>query len=461
MATVPEANETIAAIATAPGAGGIGIVRLSGPQSARILHSLFRPKRSEFTSHQLYYGTIAGADGQILDEVLAVLMQAPRSYTREDVVEIHCHGSALVLHKVLHEVLLQGARVAEPGEFTKRAFLAGRIDLTRAEAVIDLVQARTDAGAAMALSQMQGVLSQEIEAVHQALIDCLALLEVAIDFPDEDMELLDTVSLVQQLEKMVEVPLQELIGRSVQGKILREGIKVVLAGRPNVGKSSLLNRLLQEERALVNEQPGTTRDTLEEWVDVRGIPVQLVDTAGIRDHADPVEGLGIERARQKVATADLVLFMVDGDSGCQQEDLDLYASLADRPHLVVINKVDIAEPTEVRALQERFTDGICLSARRGDGLDLLFTAVEKNVLGAKEGACRERPACAPSLRHRTALEKTLEAVQRTMTALHRGEPADLLAVEVQSALDHLGDIVGLTTPEDVLDTIFTRFCLGK
>jgi tRNA modification GTPase len=462
MAAVRPTIETIAAIATAPGAAGIGIVRISGPGAEAALSALFRPKDPErpLLSHQLRYGTVVDAHGAVLDEVLAVIMRAPNSYTREDVVEIHSHGSSHLLHAILHRVLAQGVRLAEAGEFTKRAFLAGRIDLTQAEAVADLIQARTATSARLAVQQVQGALHTRILAIRAALIELLAIIEVAIDFPDEDQEILQQDAQIKRLDDGVVTPLQELLATAEQGRVLREGFKVVIAGRPNVGKSSLLNALLREERALVTEIPGTTRDTIEEWIDVHGLPVHLVDTAGIREHDDPVEGMGIDRARRKMAEADLVLFMIDGGAELTQTDLDLYDSVCDRRHLVLINKVDVATQEALEALDARFGQKtVHLAAAKGQGIDAVLSALHHIALGEEQEG--ERLACAPNLRHRTALLRAYEASLSVRQALLSGLATDLLAIELQTALDQLGDIVGLTTPDEVLDAIFTQFCLGK
>lgn len=457
-------NETIAAIATPPGVGGIGIIRISGPDAYPILQAVFTPKRRRqaFRSHVLYYGTARDREGTVLDEVLAVYMQAPHTYTREDVVELHSHGSYLVLSAILAEVLGLGARAAEPGEFTKRAFLAGRIDLTRAEAVIDLLRARTDTGRQLAVGQLQGRLYNRIEAVRQALVEILAVLEVAIDFPDDAGELIDSGSLTARLAEQVEAPLEELIALAERGRIIREGISIVIAGLPNVGKSSLLNALLQEERALVTPIPGTTRDTIEEVISINGVPARIVDTAGIRSAAGSIEELGIQRALRKVREADLVLFMIDAAAPLADHDRELYASLGEADRIVILNKIDIAGPDSITAKEAAF-DGVPvvrISARRHEGLTELQHVVYTQIMG-DDNTLRERDACAPNLRHRLVLQKTLAACQELRTAISAGVTVDLLAVEVQGALDCLGDIVGLTTPDDVLDRIFSEFCLGK
>ncbi|WP_457573520.1 tRNA uridine-5-carboxymethylaminomethyl(34) synthesis GTPase MnmE [Desulfolithobacter sp.] len=463
MAVLP-VSDTIAAIATPPGTGGIGIIRISGPLAPVILQKLFRPARprSTFESHKLYYGTITDPDGQILDEILAVHMRAPHTYTREEVVELHSHGSYLVLQSILAAVLKCGARPAEPGEFTKRAFLTGRIDLTRAEAVIDLLKAQTSDGVQLAVHQLQGELYARVERIRQGLVAILAVIEVAIDFPDEDVEILDLPQLRERLHREVEEPLARLLAEADRGRILRDGVKVVIAGRPNVGKSSLLNALLREDRALVTAVPGTTRDTIEEVVSIQGVPVFLVDTAGIREHADQVEELGIERARSKFQEADLILFLVDASRGMEAEDQTLYDSIAGKERIIVLNKIDVTARKDVELLEQRFAgeEIVCMSAREGRGLEILEERMARRFLGGDD-RLQEQLACAPNLRHRLILEQTAQACTRLRQALDLTAPPDLLAVEVQAALDYLGDIVGITTPDDVLDTIFSSFCIGK
>ena len=456
-------TDTIAAIATPPGTGGIGIIRISGGTAAAILKQIFTPKypTAQFESHKLYYGTIADSAGKVLDEVLAVFMRSPATYTVEDVVELHCHGSYVLLQKVLATVFALGARPAEPGEFTKRAFLGGRIDLTQAEAVIELLQAQTDKGIDLAVNQLQGHLTDELEPVRKELIAILALLEVAIDFPDDDVELLDKKAIETQLKSNILKPIEALIRSVSSGKIIREGISVVIAGRPNVGKSSLLNTLLREERALVTPLPGTTRDTIEESIVIDGIPVHLVDTAGIRAHKDVVEELGMERARRKMDAADLVLFLLDASQPLTKRDLELYATIKEKQHIVVFNKTDRGNEQELFVLHEKFEQEtrVEISAKENVGIDTLRETIFKIVLGDDQAA--EVGLCVPNVRHLAALKKTADACHRLLAAICDGAPCDLLAVDAQDGLDYLGDIVGLTTPEDVLDAIFNEFCIGK
>ncbi len=459
----PQRTDTIAAVATPPGIGGIGIIRISGPGALPLMQQLFHPhgEHKTFQSHKLYYGTVQTRSGRVLDEVLAVFMRGPATYTREDVVELHSHGSWLVLQSLLAEVFAAGARAAEPGEFTKRAFLGGRIDLTKAEAVIDLLEARTDGGVRLAVQQMQGELLGRIESIRDAMVEILAVIEVAIDFPDDDVEILDSRQLVVQLEQQVVGPIQQLLSLADQGRIIREGVHVVIAGRPNVGKSSLLNGLLQEDRALVTSVPGTTRDTIEEMISIHGVPVHLVDTAGIRAHDDLVEELGIERARKKLAEADLVLFLIDASVGVTEQDLALYESVKGQSHLVVFNKIDLVDSEDLARLAEVFDPlvPVPISARKRDGLDLLQEEIY-NKVAVREGL-QEQLSCAPNVRHKAILNAALAACKRLQVAFTEQAPADLLAVDLQVALESLSDIVGLTTPDDVLDKIFSEFCIGK
>ena len=463
MAAHP-ATDTIAAIATAPGTGGIGIIRISGSDALAILHQVFvaHKPRAQFKSHRLYYGTVINSEGQVLDEALAVFMRAPHTYTSEDVVELHCHGSYVVLQEVLRTVFERGARPAEEGDFTKRAFLGGRIDLTRAEAVVDLLQAQTGKSAQLAANQLQGALFTRLEGIRHQLVQILALLEVAIDFPDDDVEIVQHDRVLAQLREHVLLPLSQLLAMADQGRIVREGIKVVLAGQPNVGKSSLLNALLQEDRALVTAVPGTTRDTIEERFVIRGIPVHLIDTAGIRQHVDPVEALGIERARQKMRQADLVLFLEDAQLGFGPAEQELYQTIRDKGHIVVINKSDIAGGSEISSLVTAFpgVPVVSISAKHQQGIEELLEGIYSSVIGDGAELC-EQMTYAPNARHRAILAKTSSACQRLEAAILGGAPVDLLAVEVQSALDYLGDITGMTTPDDVLDLVFSQFCIGK
>lgn len=457
-------ESTIAAIATPPGPGGIGVIRISGSRAQPILAAIFHPKNKNKTlrSHQLSYGLIRDPKtGAMLDEVLAVFMQAPKTYTREDVVEIHCHGSYLVLEGVLALLLREGAQLAAPGEFTKRAFLNGRIDLTRAEAVMELLDANTMARVDMARNQLGGGLHATIMAIRKQLMVCLGTIEVAIDFPDEDVEIINPQSMGRQMRMDVLDPLATLINAADKGRLYRDGISVVILGRPNVGKSSLLNSLLREERAIVTAVPGTTRDTIEEMLTIHGVPVRIVDTAGIRDQADAVEEIGIERARAKLGEADLVLFLIDATCGITPEDDQLRAALPGKPVLYVVNKIDIVEAYDAKGFQEKLVGLplVSISAKEAHGIDVLEQAVYDLVAGGEQWDPGH--GVVPNVRHRAALEKASDAANRVLEGVEQGLPPDLVAIELQTTLGHLGDIIGETTTEDVLDMIFQQFCLGK
>ena len=472
-ASAGSSEDTIAAIATPPGPGGIGIIRISGPLALGIFQKLFLPRRQTalqaYDSHRLYYGWIINPqNGSPIDEVLGVYMRAPNTYTREDVVEIQCHGSYLVLQEILNLITDSGARLAEPGEFTKRAFLNGRLDLTQAEAVVDLIEARTEAGRSMAVGQLQGRLYEKVTAIRDSLVAMRALVEVAIDFPDEETDILDFASLGRQLQDEVEKPLLDLLARADEGKIYREGISAVILGRPNVGKSSLLNTLLEEDRALVTPVPGTTRDTIEEFVNIKGMPVRIVDTAGIRHTSEAVEELGIQRARAKLADAQLVLFMLDATEPVNNDDRVLYESVrqnrSNQKVLLVLNKIDIAPAVSPdRYAKELGNEPLVpISAREHRGIPELKEAIFSLVTGSRKGPGWDPGAAVvPNVRHKNALKKGLEACRRVAEGLAGDVSPDLLAIDIQSALVHLGDIVGETTTDDVLDMIFARFCLGK
>ncbi len=456
--------ETIAAIATPPGAGGIGIIRVSGPRALPVLKELFRPRDTAcpFASHHLYYGHIYRPDnGRLVDEVLAVYMAGPHSYTREDVVEIHCHGSFLVLESVLELLLALGVRLATPGEFTKRAFLNGRIDLTQAEAVVDILAARTRKGVDLAQEQLSGALYRVIEPIRQSLVAMRARVEVAIDFPDEDVEIARPVEMIDRLNEEVIEPLQRLIASADQGRLYRDGLAIVIAGLPNVGKSSLLNTILQEDRALVTPIPGTTRDSIEEVVDIGGIPVRIIDTAGIREEAGDVEALGIARARELINKADLILLLIDGTRPLGEEDRHIFRQVRHKPLLLVINKIDLCVGGSIPdlSLLGELDSWVTVSALQQTGIDRLKEAIVKRVTAGR-GQWQEE-GCAPNFRHKRALLAAETAARRSMDSLRDGLSSDLLAVDLQECLDCLAEIVGETTNEEILDAVFSQFCLGK
>ncbi len=456
-------EDTIAAIATPPGPGAIGVIKISGPEAEPILRQIFRPARprEHFESHRLYYGYIVDPEtGEPVDEVLVALMRAPRSYTREDVLEIYAHSGYRVLTRILELVLKSGARLAEPGEFTRRAFLNGRIDLVQAEAIQEIITARSESALKLALNQLSGKLSEKVQRVRGVLLDLLAVAEAAVDFPEEDLEILAPAEMRKRLSEEVLSPLVELIQASQEGRIYREGLSVVLAGRPNVGKSSLLNALLREERAIVTPIPGTTRDVLEETAHIAGLPVRLIDTAGLRETQDEVEAIGVLKAREKLQAADVVVFVVDGSQSPTEEDRTLYEDLRERPHVVAVNKIDIASGETLSRWQDFFPESpVFISAKEGTGLPELSQKIFETVIG--KGPL-EPPEVAPNLRQKAALEKSAEAIRRALALLENPEPLpELLALELREALSALSEITGEVTTEDLLDRIFSQFCIGK
>jgi tRNA modification GTPase len=454
------AADTIAALATPPGAGGIGIVRISGPDAFQIATAMFQgPAGNDWASHRLYHGAVRDLHGRTLDDGLAALMRAPHSYTGEDVLELHCHGSPVVLRRVLATALALGARLAEPGEFTRRAFLNGRIDLAQAEAVIELIRARTDEGATMAANQLLGRLSHSLSDIRESLIQVRALLEVQIDFSEDDV-VIDQVELSNMIEA-AQTNLLALLASYRHGQLVRDGLQVVIAGKPNVGKSSLLNALLNQERAIVTAIPGTTRDIVEESVDFGGIPVRLSDTAGLRDAGDPVEEIGVERARTKIVAADVVIAVFD--TSCPFDDLDeaMVALLKDRRVIAALNKSDLPSILSAADVTSRLgkVPLVRLSALQSEGLDDLRRAVFQIVEDDREPFA-DQPTVILG-RHFDALTKAADSLRLALGSIRAEAPPDLVAIDVQAATDHIATITGAITSEDVLDRIFAEFCLGK
>ncbi|HWO43810.1 MAG TPA: tRNA uridine-5-carboxymethylaminomethyl(34) synthesis GTPase MnmE [Candidatus Eisenbacteria bacterium] len=457
------AEDTIAAIATPLGEGGIGIVRLSGPDAEgiakRIFHCRGPSNERKLKSHMLYHGTIRDPrNGVILDEVLLTVMRAPRSYTGEDVVEVHCHGGALICRRILGLTLSLGARHAGPGEFTKRAFLNGRIDLAQAEAVIDLIRARTERGLELALNQARGELSKWVEILRQELLEILVQVEAAIDFPEEEIELLQRRELVRKIERLGE-EIALLIDSYRWGQLFREGLHVCICGRPNVGKSSLLNALLGEARVIVTAIPGTTRDVIEESITLDGLPLTLWDTAGIRQTEDELEKIGVGLSRQRLESADILMLVLDGAEGLRDEDAELISLARKRKTLLVINKRDLPLALDIDAVRAD-TAGIPLvevSCKEGIGLPELKTTLRKLALGTNS----EPPVVITNERHRAALVKGREALAQAGRTLGSGAPADIVSLDLQEARGALEEIVGTVGSEDILERIFSQFCIGK
>jgi tRNA modification GTPase len=457
--------DTIAAVSTPPGEGGIGIVRLSGRRSVEILRDIFVPHREGGhvfeSSFHMHLGFIRRGD-RIIDEVLVSFMKAPGTYTREDVVEINCHGGAVAVNEVLRLVLARGARVAEPGEFTKRAFINGRIDLAQAEAVLDIVQARTARALNHAVDQLQGSLSSRIGELSEELRRTLMHLEAAIDFPEEeDVGSLDYPTLRERLESTHD-ELASLVESYDTGKILRDGVLTVISGKPNVGKSSLLNAFVKYDRAIVTEIPGTTRDTIEEQLNLSGIPFILVDTAGITQSDDRIEREGIERSKSHIERAQLVLLVLDGSVGLDDRDRDIARRVAGIPHITIINKSDLPGNIDGRSLKDLEgidDDFIALSARTGSGLKDLEKRMVEKVIGG--GTVGENAFMITNARHYAVLQRALQEIEHALKAAGRGQDPELLAYDVKSTMDMLGEITGQVTSKDIINDIFQLFCIGK
>jgi tRNA modification GTPase len=472
-------NSTIAAVATPGGRGGIGIIKLSGSRALEIAAAIFSPAVSKFSSsvesirpsetvtdgfksHRLYYGHIIDPGSRlVLDEVLLSVMKAPRSYTREDVVEINAHGGQVAVDAILELAVRQGARIAEPGEFTKRAFLNGRIDLAQAEAVIDVINARTDRALQVAAAQIDGALTKAVGQIRQVLVELLIRTEAGIDFPDDVAEMVDPVAVSQEIDAQVVKPLQCLIQQHVAGKVLRDGLKVAVIGRPNVGKSSLLNCLVQKERAIVTAVPGTTRDPIEETFNLNGYPIVLADTAGLHDTNDLIESMGIEKTIENVNGADLVLFMIEANCALTADDYKIYEQCRSKPMIVVINKIDLVTKDNVVAIPAKWSSKDCLriSALYDSGIEalkeqILITAFGKNPIRIETGI-------APNLRQKLLLEDSLNSAEAIRQELCNGAPMELIAIQLQTAIESLGQILGTSVKVDVLDQIFSRFCIGK
>jgi tRNA modification GTPase len=457
----PPNIDTIAAIATPLGLAGIGVVRISGPDAKSIAGRLFRPKRfvKVLQTHRLYLGRLIDPEsGEMVDEVLLSFMKAPNSYTREDVVEINSHSGYLLLSRILRMVLKEGARLAEPGEFTFRAFMNGRIDLSQAEAIVDLIHSPSEKGLRLASAQMQGGLRLEVEHLRQKAVDLLARIEVTLDYPDEET---DAILGADEMEEGLIQPIRALVAAHGQRKVWMEGIETVIVGRVNVGKSSLLNRLLNEERAIVTPIPGTTRDMVESTLYIEGVPLRLVDTAGLRRGKGTIEKIGMERARKKMEEADLVLVVIDQSRPLHKDDLTLITRVGKKNAILVINKVDLPAGMKEEDLKLSGTAPplVRISALRGDGIDELRKAIRSLILSGEEAS--QDLGLAPNVRQRQALEEAGRCFTRAFQNLKDGMPLEIMAVDMNEGLAALDEITGQSATQEILDRIFSQFCLGK
>ena len=457
--------DTIAAISTAPGEGAIGIVRISGDLAISIASSIYQcgtKQLEEQKTHTIHYGHIVDPkSGEVYDEVMVSVLRAPKTFTREDIVEINCHGGIVAINRVLQLVLRMGARLAEPGEFTKRAFLNGRIDLSQAEAVMDLIRAKTDKSMQLAMRQLDGQLSHLIQNLRQEILNTLAQVEVNIDYPEYDDVEEMTLQLLREKTQQVLQGIRALLNTASQGKILRDGLKTAIVGRPNVGKSSLLNVLLREEKAIVTDIAGTTRDTIEEYVNVRGVPLQLIDTAGIRETDDVVEKIGVERSRKALKEADFVLLLLNQSETLQEEDIRLLETTKGMKRIILFNKTDLPSKlsTEDIAPYAPEEEIVTTSMLNKEGIDQL----EEKIAGYFfQGQMNERDATYLSnTRHIALLEKAEQALVEVQNGIEMEMPVDLIQIDFTRAWDLLGEITGDSVQDELLTQLFSQFCLGK
>lgn len=458
--------DTIAAISTPMGEGAIGIVRLSGNEAIAIADKIYRGKKGkrlkDVASHTIHYGKIIDPKtNETAEEVMVSVMKAPKTFTKEDVVEINCHGGLVSVNRVLQLVLKEGARLAEPGEFTKRAFLNGRIDLSQAEAVIDLIRAKTDKAMNVALGQMEGRLSKKIRKLRQELIETLAHIEVNIDYPEyDDVEEMTHKVLIEKA-RYVREEIKRILQTSQQGKILREGLSTAIIGRPNVGKSSLLNSLVQENKAIVTDIPGTTRDVIEEYVNVRGVPLRLLDTAGIRETEDIVERIGVERSRKVLEEADLILLVLNNAEELTPEDERLFEAVEGMDTIVIVNKTDLPQKIDMDKVKKLAKDRrvITTSLLNDEGIDELEEAISSLFFaGSLEGGDLTYVS---NSRHIALLHQALQAVEDAIAAVETGVPVDIVQIDLTRSWELLGEIIGDSVHESLINQLFSQFCLGK
>lgn len=477
-------EETIAAVATAYGEGGIGIIRISGEESLEILNKIFLSIKNnikkqddqdglflpdsigmtvggQIVNRRLTYGNVIDPEtSQIIDEVMAVYMKAPYTYTTEDVVEIYCHGSIVSLRKTLELVLKMGARLAEPGEFTKRAFLNGRLDLSQAEAVIDLIKAKSDKCFDVALGQLDGSLTREISKIRNELMDVLVNITVNLDYPDEDIEIITYDNLTNNLSQINDM-IGKLIATSDTGRIIKEGLQVAIIGKPNVGKSSLMNALLKESRAIVTEIPGTTRDTIVEDMTIRNIPVKLIDTAGIRDTEDIVEKIGIERSKESFNQADLIILIVDGSNLLSDEDEQIIDIIGKRNVIVLINKIDVAQVIQDHEIKQRLENAFIIKTAIKEDLGIREIEEQIENLVYSGDVKQSGNTFITNVRHKNLLVSTKSAIDDALMMVERMEALEFIEIDVKRSWEYLGEIIGETVSESIIDEVFARFCLGK
>ncbi|AWQ35607.1 TPA: tRNA uridine-5-carboxymethylaminomethyl(34) synthesis GTPase MnmE [Staphylococcus aureus] len=456
--------DTITSISTPMGEGAIGIVRLSGPQAVEIADKLYKGKHllNDVPSHTINYGHIIDPDSkEVVEEVMVSVLRAPKTFTREDIIEINCHGGILTINRVLELTMTYGARMAEPGEFTKRAFLNGRIDLSQAEAVMDFIRSKTDRASKVAMNQIEGRLSDLIKKQRQSILEILAQVEVNIDYPEyDDVEDATTEFLLEQ-SKEIKQEINRLLDTGAQGKIMREGLSTVIVGKPNVGKSSMLNNLIQDNKAIVTEVAGTTRDVLEEYVNVRGVPLRLVDTAGIRETEDIVEKIGVERSRKALSQADLILFVLNNNEALTQEDYTLYEVVKNEDVIVIVNKVDLEQNIDINEVKDMIGDTplIQTSMLKQEGIDELEIQIRDLFFGGE--VQNQDMTYVSNSRHISLLKQARQTIQDAIDAAESGVPMDMVQIDLTRTWEILGEIIGETASDELIDQLFSQFCLGK
>ncbi|MFH6131146.1 tRNA uridine-5-carboxymethylaminomethyl(34) synthesis GTPase MnmE [Staphylococcus aureus] len=456
--------DTITSISTPMGEGAIGIVRLSGPQAVEIADKLYKGKHllNDVPSHTINYGHIIDPESkEVVEEVMVSVLRAPKTFTREDIIEINCHGGILTINRVLELTMTYGARMAEPGEFTKRAFLNGRIDLSQAEAVMDFIRSKTDRASKVAMNQIEGRLSDLIKKQRQSILEILAQVEVNIDYPEyDDVEDATTEFLLEQ-SKEIKQEINRLLDTAAQGKIMREGLSTVIVGKPNVGKSSMLNNLIQDNKAIVTEVAGTTRDVLEEYVNVRGVPLRLVDTAGIRETEDIVEKIGVERSRKALSQADLILFVLNNNEALTQEDYTLYEVVKNEDVIVIVNKMDLEQNIDINEVKDMIGDTplIQTSMLKQEGIDELEIQIRDLFFGGE--VQNQDMTYVSNSRHISLLKQARQTIQDAIDAAESGVPMDMVQIDLTRTWEILGEIIGETASDELIDQLFSQFCLGK
>lgn len=456
--------DTITSISTPMGEGAIGIVRLSGPEAVEIGDKLYKGKKKlkDVPSHTINYGHIIDPEtDEVVEEVMISVLRAPKTFTREDIIEINCHGSILTINRILELTMTHGARMAEPGEYTKRAFLNGRIDLSQAEAVMDFIRSKTDRASKVAMNQIEGRLSDLIKRQRQSILEILAQVEVNIDYPEyDDVEDATTEFLLAQSKK-IKNEINQLLETGTQGKIMREGLSTVIVGKPNVGKSSMLNNLIQDNKAIVTEVAGTTRDVLEEYVNVRGVPLRLVDTAGIRDTEDIVEKIGVERSRKALSEADLILFVLNNNEPLTEEDRTLYEVIKTEDAIVIVNKTDLERRLDIEEVKTMIGDTplIQTSMLKQEGIDELELQIRDLFFGGE--VQNQDMTYVSNSRHISLLKQARQTIQDAIDAAEAGIPMDMVQIDLTRTWEILGEIIGESASDELINQLFSQFCLGK